>query len=96
LANLLHVEYVLETNDSPLTSWQHVLPEIVFPKDLYERLKEAAEIASVTELTSYLKEIESLGEAGQRLAEQMRTPIRNYDLETILKLVSEICVETTK
>jgi hypothetical protein len=42
-------------------------------------LKGAAEIASVTELTSYLQEIELPGEAGQRLAEQIREPIRNYN-----------------
>ena len=92
LANLLHIEYVLETTDSTAVS----LAEIVLPKDLFERLKEAAEISSVTELTSYLKEIESLGEAGQRLAEHLREPIRNYDMETILNILSEIRIETTK
>ena len=84
------------TNLLRITSWQHVLREIVLPKDLFERLKEAAEISSVTELTSYLEEIESLGEAGGRLAEQMREPIRNYDMDTILNILSEIRVDTTK
>jgi signal transduction histidine kinase/ligand-binding sensor domain-containing protein/DNA-binding response OmpR family regulator len=92
LANLLHVEYIIETSEPTRVSFA----DIVLPQDLHERLKEAAEIASVTELTRYLQEIEALGEAGQRLAEQMREPIRNYDMETILKLLSEMRIETTE
>jgi len=91
LANLLHIEYVFETTDSTTISFA----DVVLPKELYERLKEAAEIASVTELTSYLKEIESLGEAGQRLAERMREAIRNYDMETILNILSDLIIRNS-
>ena len=91
MANLLH-EYVSETKDSTTISFA----DIVLPQDLYERLREAAEISSVTELMSYLKGIETLGKAGQCLAEQLREPIRNYDMETILSLLSEIHVDTIK
>lgn len=38
----------------------------------------------------------ALGEAGKRLTEQLREPIRNYDMETILNILSEIRVKTTK
>ncbi len=92
LANLLHIEYVFETAESAPVFFS----DIFLPKDLYERLKEAAEITSVTELRNYLQEIESLGETGQRLAEQMRTPIRNYDMETILNILSEIRIDTNQ
>jgi len=86
LANLLHIEYEREIDDSP----ELELSEIVIPEELLQRLKAAAEIYNVTKLPDYLDEVESLGPAGKRLAKHLRTLIRNYDMETILALLSQI------
>jgi len=86
LAKFLHVEYECEADDSPELDFS----EIVIDAELIGKLKEAAEICNITKLTDYLDELESLGTAGERLAKQLRAPVRNYDMEAILTILSEI------
>nr|MBC8230100.1 response regulator [bacterium] len=91
LAKLLHVEYECEADDSPELDFS----EIVIDAELLEKLKEAAEICNITKLTDYLDELESLGTAGERLAKHLRAPVRNYDMETILTILSQIGMSLT-
>jgi len=65
------------------------LPALSLPKALVEQMKTAAELYKVTELRKYLAQVEALGSEGQRLAEQLREQIRDYDMEAVLKVLSE-------
>ena len=86
LAKLLYIEYECEADDSPEVDFS----EIVIPEELLEKLRGAAEICNITKLMDYLDEMEPLGTAGERLAEHLRAPVRNYDMETILTILSQI------
>ena len=66
------------------------LSEITLPAELMSRLKAAAEIAAVTELGKCLNEVQAFGEAGQWLAEDLCDYLGKYDMEMILKVLSEI------
>jgi len=89
LAYLLHVEYEYEDAGA-----RYALPldfsKINLPYELLRRLKAAAEIYSTTELKSCLNEVSQLGEDGNRLAEHLHRYLNNYDMEAILKVLSEI------
>ena len=86
LAQLLHVEYETDEDETlPID-----LSKITLPKELFLCLKEAAEVYSVTELTSYLDKVASLGAEEQRLSEYLRDLIRNYDMEAFLEILSKI------
>jgi hypothetical protein len=86
MANLLDIQYEYDTHDSIGLDFS----SIVIPEDLLQRLKTAAEIYNVTKLTEYLDELASLGEEAKSLAEHLRGLIRGYDMDAILKTLSEI------
>jgi len=93
LANHLQVEYEYAVSTS--TEYGEKLPldpskVTTLPQDLFLRLEEAAELYSVTELENYLDEVSQLSENGQLLAEYLRELSQNYDMEAILKVLSEI------
>ena len=89
LASLLRVEY--EYDDAEKAETPEInLSDIALSKVLLQRMKTAAEISSVTELTSCLDEVEALSTEGQHLAEHLRELIHNYDMEAILSILSEI------
>jgi len=86
LAQLLHVEYETEDDETlPID-----LSKITLPEELFLRLKEAAEVYSVTELANYLDEVASLGVEERHLSEYLRELIRNYDMEAFLEILSKI------
>jgi signal transduction histidine kinase/ligand-binding sensor domain-containing protein/DNA-binding response OmpR family regulator len=64
--------------------------DIELPRELLERLKHAAEMYSVTDLESHLREVEALGKAGKELAERLRELSRNVRIEEILKILNEV------
>jgi CheY-like chemotaxis protein len=86
LATLLAVEYDKGAVETPPTE----VLDVSLPEELLTRLKLAAELYRVTELESHLHEVEELGPAGRRLAERLRGLIRNYDMEEIRKILSEL------
>jgi hypothetical protein len=53
-------------------------------------LKEAAENYRTTELKRYLNEVDEISPDGYRLAEYLRGCIQSYDMEGILKVLSEM------
>jgi hypothetical protein len=87
----LHIEY--EYTESKNSAEESVPPDfssITIPEHIYLSLKEAAEVYSVTELGRYLDAVAKLGEDGQLLAEHLRQLSRNYDMEAILNILSEV------
>ena len=89
LATLLDVEFERGESEEAETQPEEV-PDVSLPEELLLRLKKSAELYKVTELESHLHEVEELGPTGHRLAERLRGLIRNYDMEAILKILSEI------
>ena len=69
------------------------LAGITLPRDLHARLKEAAELYSVTELEGYFNEVEQLGEPHKRLAGHLRELRRRHDIESILRILQEVPCE---
>jgi len=89
LASLLHVEY--EYTDIGATDALSLeLSKITLPEDLFLRLKEAAELQSLTKLELYIDEVAQLGENGQKLSEYLRRCLHNYDTEAILDILSDM------
>ncbi len=90
LARLLDVDFASTeapsaTHETPLN-----LGQITLTEDLSLRLMMAAELHSATVLKNCIREVESIGPAGGRLAEHLRTFLRSYDMETIQKIVAQI------
>jgi signal transduction histidine kinase/ligand-binding sensor domain-containing protein/CheY-like chemotaxis protein len=72
---------------------QAVSPDIAgltLPEGLHARLREAAELYSVTELETYFNEVEQLGEEHRRLAGHLRELRRKHDIESILQILQEV------
>jgi signal transduction histidine kinase/DNA-binding response OmpR family regulator len=89
LANLLDVKF--ETDEADEGEEQSIEAEqVTLPAELLRQLKAAAEGYRVTELKTHLSEIESFGLAGQRLAQQLSELIASYDMDAVLKILSEI------
>ena len=61
--------------------------QLVLPKQLYGRLKEAVELHSVTEVKEYLDQVEALGPEGQQLASWLRDLVQRYDLEEMMRIL---------
>ena len=60
---------------------------------LHTRLREAAELYSVTELEGLFNELAELGEAEARLAERLRGLRREHDIEGITRLIDDLPYE---
>ena len=86
MESLLDIQYEYDTVDSAQLDFSSV----VIPEELLERLNAAAEIYNVTKLTEYLDELASLGEEAQSLAEYLRGLIRSFDMDAILRILSDI------
>jgi len=89
LVNLLGVEFERREREEPEATTIEA-PEVSLPPDLITRMKAKAELYEVTDLKTYLLEVEALGPEGKRLAEQIRSLIQNYDMEAVLKILSEM------
>jgi len=91
LANVLSVEY--EYADAVSDEREEVaeidVTKVVLPEDLLSRLKEAAEMYSLTELNQCFVEMEELGEDVRPLVDRLRELARNQDMEEILNILSE-------
>jgi len=89
LATFLGVEYEKE-EAQPSEAEPTEAIGISLPEELLMRLKSGAELYRVTALENHLREVEELGTEGRQLAEKLRGLIRNYDMEAILKILSEM------
>ena len=94
LADLLQVEYEYASTEpgngaeAPELSWSGIR----LPDQLLMRLREAAELHSVTELERYLSEMEALGEDERHHAAHLRDLSEQYDMDGILKILKDIRV----
>ncbi|MBI1925069.1 response regulator [Candidatus Poribacteria bacterium] len=84
LAGILRVEFQYDS------AQPRDISAVVLPKDLFARLKSAAEFGNVTGLSECLDEVHRLGEHGQFLAEQIREHTRNFDMAAILSILREV------
>ena len=62
------------------------LAGLVLPTVLAQRLKEAAELGSVTELEGLLDEVEALGQANQPLAAHLRQLSQNAEMDGVIAI----------
>jgi signal transduction histidine kinase/ligand-binding sensor domain-containing protein/FixJ family two-component response regulator len=63
---------------------------VSLPQELADRLTEAAELYSVTEMDGCFTEMESLGGAAGELATRLRSLRRKHDLDTIANIVQAV------
>ena len=62
---------------------------IELPAELRDKLREAAELFSVTEIEDYLGEVEGLGEEQRRLASHLRELKQAHDMNGILRALGD-------
>ena len=90
MTRLLEVEY----DYAEVTPTQETTPlqleGLALPTALAQRLKEAAELTSVTELEGLLDEVEELGQAGQPLAAHLRQLSQDFDMDGVIALLDGI------
>ena len=89
LANLLEVEFEIDETDEVEEQLLET-PPVTLPAELLMQLKAAAKGYRVTELKDHLNEIERVGLAGQKLAKRLSELILSYDMDTVIKILSEI------
>ena len=87
MAELLGVEFEFsaaaeEADDAPVDYTQ-----IDLPTDLGTRLRDAAEVANVTELRGLLSEVSGLGGEHARLARQLQAHIDDIDMDAVLAVL---------
>ena len=90
LATLLGVEYEyaepVAAAEEPILD----LEGISLPEGLLQRLKQAAEVSSVTELEQTLDEVEKLGPEAGRLAARLRGLSQDFKMDEILDTLEKI------
>jgi len=95
LTKLLGVEFLNEEKPE-ITSAEKImaLSEIQLPEDLLHRLQSAADLSSLTDLKLCMKELESLGEAGQSLLEHLKPFVGKFNMNGILSLLRQVKYES--
>jgi signal transduction histidine kinase/CheY-like chemotaxis protein len=94
LEKLLGFEFLVEEVKFPSVKIEPErvlgLSEIQLPKDLLHRLKTAADLSNLTDLKFCMKELDSLGEAGQSLLQHLRPFVGKFDMKGILTLLQQV------
>ena len=90
LATLLGVEYEYAEPVAPAEEPILDLEGISLPEDLLQRLKQAAEVSSVTELEQTLDEMKKLGPEAGRLAAHLRGLSQDFKMDEILDILVKI------
>ena len=96
LKNLLGVDFELEGKDS--AEEDSIADEIIFskfsiPKDVFNRLKKAAENYNITELEKCLKLLAECDESFAGLVKHMNNHLKKYDMEAIQHILGEVNVD---
>ena len=63
---------------------------VVLPEAFYARLKEAAEMHSVTDVRQCLDDVRALGKKGEQFAASLEARNKEFDMEGILSLLGKI------
>jgi signal transduction histidine kinase/DNA-binding response OmpR family regulator len=90
LADLLGVEYDYAEIRPAAEKTELDLRNITLPAALAQRLKEAAELTSVTELEGLLDEVAALGQAGRHLAEYLHQLSQDFDMDGVIAVLDKI------
>jgi signal transduction histidine kinase/streptogramin lyase/DNA-binding NarL/FixJ family response regulator len=92
LAQLLGVEFEYEGDaaDGLTGNSSQASSDVMLPGELLERLRQAAEMYSVTEFEGYLPEVEATGPGGAALADRFRALSRNVQFDEILKTLTHL------
>jgi len=89
LADLLHVEW--KAGAAPVDGQETLaLADIRLPRQIVDRLKQAAERASLTDLKDGFAELESQGEPGRALLAHLRPCLETYDMAGIQRLLEKL------
>lgn len=84
----LHVELVRQKVDSDAPPLIPLEP-VALPDNLCARLTVAAELHSTTALKACLPELHKINPAARRLAEEIRSLMRSYDMDGIQRLLTD-------
>jgi PAS domain S-box-containing protein len=95
LKNLLGVDFEIEDDSAKEES---VADEIDFsyfsiPKDIYQRLKKAAENYSITELEKCLKLLAEGDESFEKLVKRLKELLKKYDMEEIQHILEKVKID---
>ncbi len=90
LGELLGVEFEYDVDVEEETVDVEDWSELSVPGDLLDRLVEAAELYSVTELEDYIVELEALEGDYQALAERLRGLAQEADMENVLQILGAL------
>ncbi|GJL79206.1 MAG: hypothetical protein NPINA01_21950 [Nitrospinaceae bacterium] len=94
LKKLLDVRFISEEEESSTEVFDSekllAIPEIQLPEDLFNRLKKAADLSSLTDLKICMTELEAIGEEGQTLLKHLRPFVSKYDMKGILALLEKV------
>ncbi len=94
LKNLLNIDYIY--SDTPKKSAESkALPDtdysqVHIPKDIHKSLKEAAKLNYVTGIRQSLPLLVESGEEGKKLADNLSTCLKNYDMNKILSILDQV------
>ena len=91
LAELLGVEYLhADSGAAAVDSDDLDLNGVSLPEDLYQRLKQATEISSVTEMEKTLDELEQQKPEAVQVATHMRELSQDFKMNEILGILERI------
>ncbi len=95
LTELLDVDFVydeeIETSedDESSVSKEFDFASINLPRELYQRLKESAELSLITEVKKAVQEIEELGPDASVFAETLRNLIGSFETDNLIEFLEE-------
>ena len=87
LENLLGVTLVAAPDEEEVPP--AVEGPMVLPADLAQPLRQAIETQNATRISALLDRLAAMGEGESRLAENLREPLRRYDMDIMLDLLKE-------
>ena len=92
LADLLGVEYQYGREETPagVPAAEVDLRRMALPEELYARLHQAVRLQRVTDVKTFLDEIERLGPEEQRLAAHLRDLAQAYNMKAMRTLLERI------
>ena len=89
LTDLLHVAW--EDDSAPQNGGEKVpLADIRLPRELIDRLKQAAERASLTDLKAGFADLRSQGKQGQALLAHLQPCLETYDMGKIQRILEKL------
>jgi signal transduction histidine kinase/CheY-like chemotaxis protein len=91
LLKLLEVRFISEDEQAVFNSEKTLeITKIQLPEAILNRLQQAADLSSLTDLKICIQELESLGEQGQSLLTHLRPLVSTYDMQGILTLLEKV------